>query len=433
MHKTPKTLIYTILVGTGLLFGCGQENKFEAPPPPPVTVAEPLQQGVTEYLEFTGTTQAFEEVEVRARVSGFLQSVEFTPGTEVEEGDLLFVIDPREYEADLSAANAEVKAGEAEMERARIELGRAQRLFKQKAGSESDVVKWRGEREVAQAQVYRARAKVERAVLNLSYTRVTTPLGGRVSRNLVDPGNLVGEGEPTLLTTVANFEPIYAYFNLNELDYLRAIKLFRASIEKKGADPREESVREADIPLFLGLVDEEGYPHEGVLDFAETGIDPGTGTLKLRGVFPNPGKVPVLRPGLFARLRMPIRERPDVLLVAERAIGSDQGGRYLLVVNSSNMVEKRPIRQGQLEDGLRVIEEGLRAGERVIVKGVQRARPGAQVNPEQIDMTSLTVTALRAAAEAEAKKAAARAEQQAASGESAPADEPPGDNPGSGQ
>jgi len=433
MNKTPKTLLYIALLGSGLLIGCGQENKFEAPPPPTVTVAEPLQQGVTEYLEFTGTTRAFEEVEVRARVSGFLQSVNFTPGTEVEADDLLFVIDPREYEADLSAAYAEVKAGEAELERARIELGRAQRLFKQKAGSESDVVKWRGEREVALAQVYRARAKVERAVLNLSYTQVTTPLSGRVSRNLVDPGNLVGEGEPTLLTTVASFEPIYAYFNLNELDYLRAIKLFRASIEEKGADPREESVREADIPLFLGLADEEGYPHEGVLDFAETGIDPGTGTLKLRGIFPNPGKVPVLRPGLFARLRMPIRERPDVLLVAERAIGSDQGGRYLLVVNSSNMVEKRPIRQGQLEDGLRVIEEGLRAGERVIVKGVQRARPGAPVNPEQIDMTSLTVTALRTAAEAETKKAAARAEQQAASGESAPADEPPGDKSGSGQ
>ena len=379
---------------------CGsRRNEYVEPPPPKVTVAGPLQQEVIEYLEFTGTTRAFEEVEVRARVAGFLQSMEFTAATQVNKDDLLFVIDPREYQAELNAAKAELSSAEAQFKRAQIEFERADRLFKQKAGAETDVVKWRGQRDVAGADVLRAKAKVEKAGLNLSYTQVIAPITGRVSRNFVDVGNLVGEGEPTLLTTVTVFDPMYVYFNLNENDLLRVMAKYRQQLEGKSRDSRQDPDSRPDIPLFLGLANEDGYPHEGMVDFAESGLDPGTGTLRLRGVFPNPGPPFVLVPGLFTRLRMPIDKRENALLVTERAIGSDQGGRYILTVNSENVVEKRPIRMGQLVDGLRVIEEGLQPDERVVVNGLQRARPGAKVDPEQTDMKSLTASALKAAAE----------------------------------
>jgi RND family efflux transporter MFP subunit len=397
--------IATILLVALIFAACDQRNEYVEPPPPKVTVAKPLQQEVTDYLEFTGTTHAFEEVEVRARVAGFLQSMEFTPGTNIEKGDLLFVIDPREYQAELNAADAELSSAEAQLKRAKIEFERAEKLFKQQAGAETDVVKWRGQRDVASAEALRAKAKVEQAGLNLSYTKVEAPISGRVSRNFVDIGNLVGEGEPTLLTRITRFDPIYVYFNLNERDLLMVMAMYRQRAKEKGIDPSKDPNAKAEIPLFLGLANEEGYPHEGIADFAESGVDTGTGTLQLRGIFQNPGKSPVLIPGLFARLRIPIDSRDNALLVTDRAIGADQGGNYLLAVTNDNTVEKRPIRMAQLVDGLRVIEEGLRPGDRVVVNGLQRARPGAKVDPEQIDMNTLTASALKAAAEAGQDKA----------------------------
>lgn len=385
-------LFFLIVV---LLAACDEKNTYVEPPPPKVTVAEALQQDVIDYLEFTGNTRAYEEVEIRARVSGFLQSMHFTPGTRVDMGDPLFVIDPREYQAEFNAAQAALNAAKAMQHRARIEYDRAKRVFDKGAGRETDVVKWRGELDVAQASIERAKAKVERASLDLSYTRVAAPISGRVSRNFVDVGNLVGEGEPTLLTTVTRYDPMYVYFNLNENDLLRVMKMYRKRVKEKGYDPDKVSDSEAEIPLYLGLANEEGYPHEGIADFAESGVDPATGTMELRGVFPNPDTPTVLLPGLFARLRMPIEKRENALLVSERAIGADQGGRYLLTVNSENVVEKRPIRIGQLVDGLRVIEIGLKAGELVVVNGVQRARPGAKVDPERTEMKSLMVSVLQ--------------------------------------
>jgi RND family efflux transporter MFP subunit len=391
--------IAAILLMAWMFTACDQRNKYVEPPPPKVTVAKPLQQEVINYLVFTGTTRAFEEVEVRARVAGFLQRMEFTPGTKVEKGDLLFVIDPREYQAELNATRADLGSAEARFKRAQAEFTRADKLFKQKAGAEKNVVKWRGERDIAKATVARAKAKVDQAGLDLSYTKVTAPITGRVSRNFVDMGNLVGEGEPTLLTRVTRNDPMYAYFNLNERDLLMAMAMLRKTVEEKGLDREKDSVSKADLPVFLGLANEEGYPHKGIADFAESGVDTGTGTLQLRGVFPNPGHSPLLIPGLFTRLRMPIDKQKNALLVTERAIGADQGGRYLLVVNSENVVEKRPIRLGQLVDGLSVIEEGVQPGEWVVVNGLQRARPGAKVDPEQTDMNTLTASALKAAAE----------------------------------
>ena len=379
---------------------CDQRNEYVAPPAPKVTVAKPLQQEVIDYLEFTGTTHAVEEVEVRARVAGFLESMHFTPGTRVEKDARLFVIDPRQYQAELNAARAELESARAKFKRAETEFNRAQRIFKQGAGSDADVVKWRGEREIARAAVLRAKAQVDRAQLEIDCTQVTAPISGRVSRNFVDIGNLVGEGKPTLLTTVIRHDPMYAYFNLNERDLLKVMAMYRQETKEKGLDPAKDSAARADLTVSLGLANEDGYPHQGVVDFAESGVDPATGTLQLRGVFLNPGPSPVLLPGLFTRLRMPIGKRQNALLVTERAIGSDQSGRFLLAVNSENMVEKKPIRMGRLVDGLRVIEEGLQPDDRVVVNGLQRARPGAKVDPQQTDMKSLTASALKTAAEA---------------------------------
>jgi RND family efflux transporter MFP subunit len=406
MKLPSKTIPLKLIMSIAMLFlvvallaACEEKNTYVEPPPPKVTVAEPLQQDVIDYLEFTGNTRAFEEAEIRARVSGFLQSMQFTAGTQVEKGDLLFVIDPREYQAEVNAATAELNAAKAMQHRAKIEYDRAKRVFDKGAGRETDVVKWRGERDVALAAIERAKASVERANLNLSYTQVTAPISGRVSRNFVDLGNLVGEGEPTLLTTVTRYDPMYVYFNLNEYDLLRVQTMYRKRLQEKGIDPAKEPDSRAEMQLFLGLANEQGYPHEGVGDFSESGVDPATGTLQLRGVIANPGPPYVLLPGLFARLRMPIDKRDKALLVTERAIGADQSGNYLLTVGSDNVVEKKPIRMGQLVDGLRVIEEGLQPGQLVIVRGLQRSRPGSEVDPEKIDMQTLTASAIKAAAE----------------------------------
>jgi len=387
-----------------LLAGC-ESNVYVEPPPPKVTTARPLMQDVTDYLEFTGTLDASEQAEVVARVSGVLQSMHFEPGTPVTEGDLLFVIEPEEYQADLQAAQAELAAGESNYDRANIEYGRAQKLFKQKAGAESDVVKWRVEREIASAEMLRAQAKIARAELNLGYTQVTSPFTGRVGRNLVDIGNLVGEGEATVLTEVTLYDPIFVYFNLNERDLLRVMKAIRENAAAKGLNPEDMDDDEIEIPLFLGLANEQGYPHEGRYDYADSAVDPETGTLQLRGTFENSQRPPRLLPGLFVRIRMPEGERPDMPLVSERAIGNDQRGIYLMVVNAENLVERRSVKTGQRIDGLIVIEDGLQKDDRVVVKGVQRARPGRKVDPEAVDMADLTTSALVKAAE-EAEQAA---------------------------
>ncbi|MGB5407646.1 MAG: efflux RND transporter periplasmic adaptor subunit [Thiogranum sp.] len=381
-----------------LLAGC-ESNVYVEPPPPKVTTARPLMQDVTDYLEFTGTLDASEQAEVVARVSGVLQSMHFEPGTPVTEGDLLFVIEPEEYQADLQAAQAELAAGESNYDRANIEYGRAQKLFKQKAGAESDVVKWRVEREIASAEMLRAQAKIARAELNVGYTQVTSPFTGRVGRNLVDIGNLVGEGEATVLTEVTLYDPIFVYFNLNERDLLRVMKAIRENAEAKGLNPEDMDDDEIEIPLFLGLANEQGYPHEGRYDYADSAVDPETGTLQLRGTFENSQRPPRLLPGLFVRIRMPEGERPDMPLVSERAIGNDQRGIYLMVVNAENLVERRSVKTGQRIDGLIVIEDGLQKDDRVVVKGVQRARPGRKVDPEAVDMADLTTSALVKAAE----------------------------------
>jgi len=388
-----------IIVLALLLVGCEEKNKYVEPPPPKVTVAQPLVQEVTDYLEFTGTTVASEHVEVVARVAGVLQSMHFTAGTEVKRGALLFVIDPKEYQADLLAAKSELVTAQANLKQATTELARAERLFKQRAGTDVQVVKWRRDQELARAAIQRSNAAIVRAKLNLGYTRVTAPISGRVGRNKVDIGNLVGQGKATELTEITAYDPMYVYFNLNERDFLRVHSMYRAKAREKGINTAKVSQRKLNIRVYLGLANEDDYPHEGLLDFAESGLDSDTGTLQLRAVFQNKEVPRALNPGLFSRVRMPISKRPNMPLVTELAIGADQSGRYLLVVNSENVVEKRNIRLGQLVDGMRVIEEGVGSDDRVIVKGIQRARPGSKVDPGRIDMASLTASARKAAAD----------------------------------
>ena len=370
-----------------LLTACEQKNEYVAPPAPEVTVSLPTKQNVTEYLEFTGTTKSVNFVEVRAKVSGDLKSMHFKPGLKVKQGDLLFIIDPELYQAELAAAHAQLSSAKAELARAQAELNRASELLPKGFISKTEHLRRKTERDVAQAAIALKKAHVNSARIQLSYTQVKAPISGRISKNRVDVGNLVGEGEATLLTTVTQYQPMYAYFHLNEHDLLRLMQLNRETIQQTGHDPDSRPASELGIPVYLGLADEEGFPHEGVYDFAESGIDTSTGTVELRAIFANDEKPVRLYPGLFARLRLPIGDPKESLLINERALSSDQSGHYLLLVNKENKVEKRLVTPGQRIKGMVVIKQGLNAEDKVIINGLQKARPGSLVNPKTTSTT----------------------------------------------
>jgi RND family efflux transporter MFP subunit len=351
------------------LSGCDKTEPVTPPPPPEVTVAKPIQKDVVRYDEFTGTTGAVESVEVRARVKGFLQSVEFQPSSSVKAGDLLFVIDPSEYRVALDQAAAELARTKAALQDASWALERVDRLLKGDSAAEREYQEAVTAKLEAEANVEAAEAAVTQAKLNLGYTEVRSPIDGMVSRNLVDAGNLVGAGENTLLTTVARMDPMYAYFNIPERVLLEALA-------RRPVDQRQKP----DIPFSIGLVHEEAYPHEGKLDYFDNTVDPTTGTIRVRGVVPNDEHL--LFPGAFIRVRVPGSTNENAVLVRESAIGTDLGGKYVFVVDDQNIVEHRPVRLGSLEGGWRVIEEGLRPDERYILNGLQRARPGLPVTPK---------------------------------------------------
>lgn len=363
-------------VGVVLCLVSACERKAEAPPPrlPEVIVSRPVEKKVTDYLEFTGQTDALEFVQIRARVEGWLESIEFEPGAPVKKGQELFVIDPRPYQAEVDQKSALLAGKKADLNLAKTNLKRAEQLLQTASISQLQFDENKAKELVAQADVGVAEADLEKAKLNLTYTSVTSPINGRVSRNMVDQGNLVGATEKTLLTEVVNDEKVYVYFDVSERDYLLLRRLY--------PEKREERVTDSErVPVFMQLADETGYPHEGRIDFSEPRVDPSTGTLQARAIFPNEARL--LVSGLFARVRVPYRTE-DALLVPEVAVGISQVGRYVLIVNKDNVVEQKIVETGHLEDDeMRVIRKGLQKDDRVIVKGIQRARPGSKVQPKE--------------------------------------------------
>jgi len=362
---------WVVLAGLLAIIACGDRNVYAPPPPPQVTVSQPVRQPVTDYLEFTGNTQAINTVQLRARVQGFLEKVFFQDGDLVKKGQLLFLIQQNTYEAKLQQAEAEVLRTKASHNYAGIQVDRYTKLVQQKAAAQSDLDNWRFQRDSAQAAIMAAEASRDLAKLDLGYTKVTAPFDGRIDRRLRDPGNLVGAGEFTLLAEVNQIDPIYVYFTINESDLLRVMgKTGRATVQSQRIK----------VPLSLGLANEEGYPRQGYLDFAAISLTPTTGTLQLRGVFPNPDFK--ILPGLFARVRAPIvGPEKTALLVPEAAIGYDQMGSYVLVVDAQNVVQRQSVKIGVKKEERRVIEAGLQGDEWVITNGLLRAIPGKPVTP----------------------------------------------------
>jgi RND family efflux transporter MFP subunit len=349
---------------------CGDRSAFVPPPPPKVTVSQPVTQPVTDYLEFTGNTQAINTVQLKARVEGYLEKVFFKDGDRVQKGQLLFLIQQNTYEAKLKQAEAEILSQKAKLFHAQTEYVRFTKLVSQKAAAQTDVDNWLYQRDAAQAAVMSAEAQRDLARLNLSYTKVTSPFDGRIGRRLKDPGNLVGAGEATLLADVDQIDPLYVYFTINERDLLDVTHDTKESVG---------TIIRKDIPLYLGLANEEGYPHKGYLDFASISLNATTGTLTLRGVFPNPKGM--MLPGLFAKLRVPVTHDKSALLVPTVAIGFDQLGPYLLAVDDKNVVQRRTVKLGAEVKDLTVITEGVTRGEWVITNGLLMAIPGKQVTP----------------------------------------------------
>jgi RND family efflux transporter MFP subunit len=360
-----------VLVLVLLLSGCREKPKQQPPPPPKVTVAQPVRRMVSDDLEVPGNTQAIYTVQLVARVAGYLEKVLFQDGQIVKKGQPLFLIQQNTYQDNLQQAEAAVLQFRANLVYAQAQWERYSKLVLEKAGSQSDVDNWHFQRDQAQANLRSAEAQVSLAQLNLSYTDVRAPFDGRMDRRLKDPGNLVGAGENTVLASINQIDPMYLYFNIADVDLARLLK---SSHGIPGVAAPQK------WPVFAGLPNEEGYPHRGYLDFAAISLTTTTGTLLMRGILPNANGQ--ILAGLFARVRVPIEQR-TALVVPEVAIGHDQQGSYVFVVNEKNVVERRSVKTGPTVDSLRAIDEGLKGTEWVIVKGLVKAAPGRQVTPEQ--------------------------------------------------
>lgn len=378
--------ISLLSLAAAVLFLCGCDLLSKPPPPaaaPPaeVTVARPLTRQIEDERIYTGTTTALESVDVRSRVTGFLEQVGFSPLERVKPNATLFMIDRRIFKANLDVAKAEVESKKAELTKAEFDAEKVQELVKTGAASPDEAVTTIARRDSIRAAIAALEASVARAQLDYDWCEVIAPIGGRISRNLIDVGNLVA-ADTTVLATIVNDEGVYAYFNPSERDVLDFREQRRRDLAAAGKTPADEPVRNAVV--YLGLMNETGYPHEGVIDYVAPKLDEATGTLQVRARFDNANGS--LLAGVFVRIRMPISRPYPALVVSERALGSDQGQRYVLTVNDQNIVEYKPVEVGTLRDGLRVIRAGITDRDRIIVNGMQRARPGLTVKPIDAEM-----------------------------------------------
>jgi membrane fusion protein, multidrug efflux system len=364
-----------------LLVGCGgSKNAYVPPPPPKVVVAQPLQQPVTIYLNLTGNTSPINSVDLVARVQGFLTDIDYVDGAAAKAGDKLFGIERDQYQAQLDQAKATLAANQATLEYNRTEYGRQAQLGKQDFASQATVQEWKSKADQAAADVLNAQAAIETAQINLNYTTVIAPFDGVVTRHLVDIGALVGVGSPTRLASIIQLDPIYVYFTMSEPQILR----IKENNAKKGIEFRTTDL--SSIPVEIGLQGEEGFPHEGHMDYAAPQVDASTGTLEARAIFDN--KERKLLPGLFARVRTPVGKLDNAILVPDVALGTSQEGRYLLVVGPDNVVQRKNVTIGDREGPYRIIESGIDPGDWVVTEGVQRAIPGAKVNPQQTKLNA---------------------------------------------
>lgn len=420
-----------LLLCAGFVLGCTQQNAYEPPPPPTVTVANPLRHDVTTYLEETGATVAAQRIEIRARVSGYLEEVYFaeTPegglarnstakssassddesnlageepgsseavrieavdeqgareireGGDVRKGEVLYQIEQQQYKARLAAAEAAMELAKVELDRAEIELAREKELLKKQSTAQAKVDNAQAARDGAEAAVHAAEAERDSAQQDLDYTTIVAPIDGRIERSRVKVGNLVGETEATHLTTIVQYNPIHVYFNVSERALLQFIEDKEAELKK------EQAGEEPDIThnkAYLRRTIDDGFPFLGHLDYADLGVDQSTGTFTIRASFPNPDRRIV--PGLFVRIRVPLGTQTGALLIPESAVGADQVGRFVIIVDENNKAARRNVELGAKFGEMIVVREGLNGDETVVVSGLQRARPGSPVTPQTIDL-----------------------------------------------
>ena len=353
------------------LAGC-EQNTYAPPPPPKVDVAVPVQRSITRYLEATGNTAPVKQVDLVARVAGFLQSIDYTDGAFVKEGTQLFTIEPETYKLKLDQAQAAQAGAQASLKQAELDFQRQSDLVARQAVSQATLDTSTATRDNARANLQQAQANTRMAQVNYDYTKVTAPFDGIVSAHLVSVGELVGASSPTQLATIVAQDPIFVNFNVNEQDVLR----IRAEARRKGLTPADLK----QTPVEIGLQTESGYPHAGKLDYVAPTVNQSTGTLAVRGLIPNADRV--LLPGYFVRVRVPVDTQDNALLVPDTALGSDQSGRYVLVVNKDNVIEQRQVTIGPVDNGLRVIDSGLKPDDRVVIAGLLRSIPGQKVDPQ---------------------------------------------------
>ena len=360
--------------------GCAPAvSKVVEPPLPTVTVSVPTEQEVTEFMEYTGRIESPQVVQVRSRVSGYLTKVHFTDGQEVKEGEPLFEIDERPFKNSFAIAEGQLAEAEARLKTTTAELARTEDLVAKKASTQRDLDIDLGSKAQAVASIQSRQASLAQAKLDLDFSKITASISGRLSKTNATVGNLISQGQlgGDPLTTIVSMDPMHIYFDVDE----GAVLKFRELRRQQGFDLKFTHVRELNQPVLVGLSNEEGCPHEGVLDFVDNAVNTATGTLRVRAELPNPKRE--FAPGFFVRVRLPFGKPHKALLVPDRVIGTDQSLKFVLIVNDKDEVERRDVKLGILTDGLRVIESGLKPGEAVIVNGIQRARPGAKVAPKR--------------------------------------------------